>query len=43
MIDTTIVNAYLSYNHKDNTFKLSDIPDYEKTEHLPFRSPEEYD
>jgi hypothetical protein len=40
---TTSIDAYLSYNHEDNTFKLSDIPDYETAEHLPFRSPEEYD
>ena len=42
-ITDDIIDAYLSYNHEDNTFSISDVPDYETAEHLPFRSPEEYD
>ncbi len=40
---TTKIDAYVSYNQQDNTFRISETPDYEAAEHLPFRSPSEYD
>ena len=39
----TKIDAYLSYNEDNNTFGISEKPDYETAEHLPFRSPEAYD